>query len=129
MGVGKIYSVFLEDKLIGTTMLECADPPMGVVWGQLLNAKEYNVEFWIGYCSKNDIYFRTIPEIGAIQTFDIPRLKIVSPEGREVRGQSNNINGTDEEGLMVEALAVAYPFFEEEFPHHVQGYDDFFKKS
>lgn len=75
---GKKYQIELDGKLIGTTMLEKADAPMGVAFGQIEFTKD---------CNEYQFLKTTFKEKG-----------------------------------------ISYPFYEEEFPHHVREYEEMFKK-
>ncbi|WP_159638812.1 hypothetical protein [Sphingobacterium composti Ten et al. 2007 non Yoo et al. 2007] len=125
----KRYDIFLDDKVIGTTELEKADAPMGVVFG---NIKLYDIssgyEFFKSYCMTNGIeIINDYPEDKLIATSDIPTLKIITSDGVEIKGQGTSIDGMDSDVFEVTILGVPYPFYEEEFPHHVKAYEDQFK--
>jgi hypothetical protein len=56
-----VYNILLDNKLIGTTKLEKADAPMGVVLGEISFIgidDPYN--FFKSYCTKNNIGFDDI---------------------------------------------------------------------
>ena len=125
----KRYDIFLDDKVIGTTELEKADAPMGVVFG---NIKLYDIssgyEFFKSYCMTNGIeIINDYPEDKLIATSDIPTLKIITSDGVEIKGQGTSIDGMDSDVFEVTILGIPYPFYEEEFPHHVKAYEDQFK--
>jgi hypothetical protein len=121
----KVYSLLLENTKIGTTDLEKADAPMGVVFGQVkLNEISSGYNFFKDYCLKNGIEIRyDFPEEALIVTADIPALKVLDPNGIEIKGQSIHIEGMDTDSFEVTILGIPYPFFEAEFPHHVKAYD------
>lgn len=123
----KVYSVYLGSKQIGTTKLENADPPMGVVSGIIVfNDSESPYQLFKDYCSKNNVTINTDePEFELIDTQAIKDLNIFRPDGLEIKGQAGNtICGMKEEGYEISILGIAYPFYEEEFPHHVKAYRD-----
>lgn len=125
----KRYEIFLDDKVIGTTELEKADAPMGVVFG---NIKLYDIssryEFFKSYCMTNGIeIINDYPEDKLIATSDIPTLKIITSDGVEIKGQGTSIDGMDSDVFEVTILGIPYPYYEEEFPHHVKAYEDQFK--
>lgn len=127
----KRYDIFLGDKLIGTTELEKADAPMGVVFG---NIKLYDIssgyEFFKSYCMTNGIEIvNDYPENKLIATSDIPTLKIITSDGIEIKGQGTSVDGMDSDVFEVTILGIPYPQYEEEFPHHVKSYEDQFKDS
>lgn len=127
----KRYNIFLDDKIIGTTELEKADTPMGVVFG---NVQFDNIvsgyNFLKAYCLNNNIeIIIDYPSDNLIATTDIPNLKVFNPGGIEIKGQGTNINGMDSDVFEITILGVSYLFFEEEFPHHVKAYNDQLKET
>ncbi|MBK8426541.1 MAG: hypothetical protein IPL27_11475 [Lewinellaceae bacterium] len=75
----KIYNILLDDNKIGTTKLEHADPPMGVVMGQIhfINISS-GYDFIKTYCLANHIEINTdYPDDRFISTFDMEKLKVV----------------------------------------------------
>jgi len=127
--IGKIYDIFLDDNKIGTTELEKADAPMGVVFGQIhfMNITS-GYDFFKTYCLVNKIELTDHPEDRLIQTMNIPRLKVFDINGIEIFGQAGcNVNGMDSDIFEITILGVAFPFYEEEFPHHVRAYHEMFK--
>lgn len=125
----KRYDIFLDDKVIGTTELEKADAPMGVVFGLIHftdNIFDYN--FFKKYCLDNNIELADdYPDDKLISTQTIENLKVINENGIEIKGLGNQISGMDGEEFEITLEGVAYPFFEEEFPHHVKAYEDQFK--
>ena len=125
----KEYEVFLDDKIIGITKFEKSDPPMGVVYGQL-NFIDIiaGYDFFKNYCIGNNIQLTCDhPEDKLISTMTIPNLKIVDKNGIEIKGVGNQISGIDSE-FEITLLGISYPFFEEEFPHHVKIYKEQFNQ-
>lgn len=127
----RLYDIFLEDKLIGTTELEKADVPMGVVFGEITFANiSWDYDFLKKYCLVNNIEITTDhPNLKLIATANIPNLKVVSPNGIEIKGQGTSINGMDTDIFEITIWAVPYPFFQEEFKLHVKAYKDQLKES
>ena len=125
----KLYDIFLDNKKIGATELEKADAPMGVVFGRVTFDNIISgYDFLKTYCVKNNIVIITdYPEDKLIGTANIPNLKVVNSNGIEIRGQVTNIEGMDSDGFDIIICGISYPFFEEEFPHHVKTYNDHFK--
>ena len=126
----KHYNILLGDHRIGTTELEKADAPMGVVFGKVMFDKIVSdYDFFINYCINNDIkIIADYPADCFIATADIPNLKVIDPSGIEIKGQGANIEGMDSDIFEVTIFGVPYPFFENEFPHHVSAYNDQFKE-
>ena len=125
----KLYDIFLDNKKIGATELEKADAPMGVVFGHVtFDDIISGYDFLKTYCVKNNIVIITdYPEDKLIGTANIPNLKVVNPNGIEIKGQVTNIEGMDSNVFEIVICGISYPFFEEEFPHHVKTYNHQFK--
>jgi hypothetical protein len=123
-----VYNILLDNKLIGTTKLEKADAPMGVVLGEISFIgidDPYN--FFKSYCTKNNIGFDDIPENQTLFTRTIPMLRIVNDKGLEITGNGNQICGMTSEPFEVSIEGIPYPFYQEEFPHHVKAYEERFR--
>ncbi len=127
--MSKIYRIELEGELIGTTRLEKADAPMGVVFGEIIfNHSRFSYDFFKSYCqSKNIEVTDDYPEDKLISTRTINSLTIKNKEGIEITGMGNKISGLNSEGFEISIEGVSYPFYEEEFPHHVREYQNKFK--
>jgi hypothetical protein len=125
----KQYDIFLDDKIIGTTELENADAPMGVVFGNITFENIISgYDFFKSYCLKNNIkIFSDYPDDKYIVTADIPNLKVLNPKGSEIKGLGTYIEGSDTIIFRVSIVGIPYPFYEEEFPHHRKAYDNQFK--
>lgn len=124
----KVYDILLDNKMIGTTKLDKADPPMGVVFGNIhfVNIPS-GYHFFKTYCQTNHIeIYSDYPEDRLIATANIPNLKVVSSEGIEISGQGTNIDGMDADVFEVIIIGVPSPLYEEEFPHHMKAYYDQF---
>jgi hypothetical protein len=123
----KIYTIILEQNVIGTTELEKADAPMGIVFGKInfINIKS-GFEFFKEYCEKNKIEFEFYPEDKLILTRYIPNLRIVNEEETEIVGMGNCINGMDNDIYEINIEGIPYPFYEKEFPKHVEEYKNQF---
>lgn len=127
----KIYNILLDDNKIGTTKLEHADPPMGVVMGQIdfINISS-GYDFIKTYCLANSIEINTdYPDDRLISTGNIATLTVLDQNGIEIKGQGTNIEGMDSDFFQVTIWGIPYPFFEEEFPHHRKAYEDQFNNN
>ncbi len=127
----KTYKVVLGDKEIGTSKLEKADAPMGVAFGLIeFDGIETPYEFFKEYCLKNNIVINTDdPEFEFIDTQVISELKVFRQDGLEIKGVAGNaITGMKDEGYEISILGISYPFYEAEFLHHVEHYENMFKK-
>ncbi|WP_214225642.1 hypothetical protein [Pedobacter sp. B4-66] len=127
--ITKWYDIFLDDKIIGTTELEKADVPMGVIFGQIhfINIVS-GYDFFRKYCLENELAYY-YPEDKLISTRTIKNLVVRNEHGVEIKGLGNQISGVDGDEFEITLEGVAYPFFEEEFPHHVKAYNSQFKES
>lgn len=124
----KRYRVLLGDVVLGTTELEKADPPMGVAMGRIHPADTgLGYVFLRDYCLSKGITLNIDDrEFRCIDTQSIPDLRVVDDNGIEVLGIGSSIGGMDSDGYDVTIIGIAYPFYEEEFPHHVQAYRERF---
>ena len=124
-----IYNILLDNKKIGTTELEKADAPMGLVFGKInfINI-DSGYYFFKTYCQTTNIKIVTdYPEDKFISTADIPNLKILNQNEIEIKGEGISIEGMDSDTFDITVLGIPYPFYEEEFPHHVKAYNEMFK--
>ena len=122
-----IYTIFLDGNKIGTSLLEKADPPMGVVFGKIQsdnNSLTYDVIN--DYCKDKGVTVTKYPEDKLILTQTIPTLKVFNENKIEIVGVSNSIEGMDSEGFDIHIIGISYPFNEKEFFHHVNSYGNLF---
>lgn len=120
----KLYDIFLDNNKIGTTEFEKGDAPMGGVFGKItfINISS-GYDFFKTYCVTNDIELVTdYPEDRLILTRTINNLAIKNELGMEIKGVGNQISGMDSDEFEISLEGVPYPFYEEEFPHHVKAY-------
>jgi len=127
--MGKIYNIFLDKKQIGTTLLENADAPMGVTFGVIsFSDLDSPYSFFKTYCLQNNIAFEDYPEDKLISTTNIPVLQIFDYNEIEIKGLGCYISGMDSDCFNINIIGIPYPFYEEEFPHHVTEYQELIKK-
>jgi hypothetical protein len=128
--MNKKYLIEIDGKLIGYSDLEKADAPMGVVFGELIFTDlKFGYDFLKEYCENNQIELASdYPKDKMISTMDIPKLKITNDNGIEIKGVGNQITGMDNEEYEISIFGIPYPFYEEEFPHHVKEYENMFNK-
>ena len=127
--MNKKYRILLNGQEIGTTQLEKADAPMGVVSGQIKSTiQNFGYKFIKDFCRLNQIEIADdYPEDKLISTMTIDSLIIKNESGTIIKGIGNQISGMDSEGFDITILGISYPFYEEEFPHHVKAYNEMFK--
>ena len=122
-----IYDIFLDDKKIGTSLLEYADAPMGCVNGLIsFSDKKLDYDFFSKYCKNNNIITDEDPEYKFISTQTIPTLKVLNENGTEIKGVGCYLAGMESDGYEINIIGIPYPFYGEEFPHHRKSYDDQF---
>ena len=128
--MNKTYKVLLDGEEIGTSKLENSDAPMGAVFGEIIFKKnEWNYDSIKSYCLTNNIKIvDDYPEDKLISTRTIDSLVVRDEQGIEIKGVGNQISGLDSEGFEISIEGIAYPFYEEEFPHHVKAYNEMFKE-
>ncbi len=127
--MNKKYKILLNGQEIGTTQLEKADAPMGVVSGQIKSTiQNFGYKFIKDFCRSNQIEIADdYPEDKLISTMTIDSLIIKNENGTVIKGIGNQISGMDSEGFDITILGISYPFYEEEFSHHVKAYNEMFK--
>lgn len=124
----KIYKILLDDKLFGTTKLEFGDPPMGVVFGQIIFTEEnVGYDFLKQYCIDNSIEAQTdYPSDKLISTGQIEKLKIYNSKNVELIGLGNNIEGMDSDVFTISIFGIDSEIYEREFPDHILNYEQKF---
>lgn len=123
-----IYTIYLDKIKIGISSLEKADAPMGVVCGKIINTENLlNFIFLSEYCINNDIIATKYPNDKLIITQFLFNLNVFNEKGVEIKGIGSYIEGMDSEGFEINILGIPYPFYEEEFPHHVKDYENLFE--
>jgi hypothetical protein len=122
------YNIFLDNEKIGTSLLEKADPPMGVVSGQIIfTEKPLTFDFFSKYCLDNGIKTEEDAEHKFISTQTIPTLKVINENGIAINGVGCYIEGFGSDPMEIFIIGIPYPFYQEEFPHHRKAYDDQFR--
>lgn len=124
----KKYLIKLDGNSIGTTAFEKADAPMGCVIGLIHFIKiDTPYAFFKNYSKeKNIVLNENEPEHLLINTQSIDGLSVFNEEDIEIKGMAVTVSGFEEDGYYIEVIGIAYPFFEEEFPHHVKAYESKF---
>ncbi len=124
------YSIHLGDYKLGTTKLEKADAPMGVVFGIIsFTEQDIGYDFIKDFCKSNKVELANdSPEDKLISTRTIEILKVVNESGVEIKGTGNQIMGMDGENFEISLEGIPYLFYEKEFPHHVKSYNEMFKE-
>lgn len=128
--MNKNYKIHLNGIQIGTSDLEKGDAPMGTVLGELnFTNSKFGYDFIKKYCVENNVELAyDYPEDKMISTMTILELKITNKNGFEINGAGNQISGMDNEEYEISIFGIPYPFYGEEFPHHLEQYEKMFKK-
>jgi hypothetical protein len=122
-----MYRVELNGNVIGETLLESADPPMGVIGGKVMFATiDDPYALFKAHCVSHSIPInQDEEEFGFIDTSNILGLKVLRSDGVEIAGLPGaSICGFRADGYEITILGVPYPFYGDEFPHHCKAYDD-----
>lgn len=106
------YNIYLENQLIGTTILEKGDAPMGVVMGKIdFTIENIGYTFFKEYCIDNSIsVYKDDPEDKILTTAGIPKLLVIDENGIEIKGVATYIEGMDGEGFDITIQGIPYPF-------------------
>ena len=126
-----MYRVELAGKLIGETRLEVADPPMGVVGGLIeWRISDNPYQLLKKHCEEYGATINDLdPNLEFIDTQTIDELRVFRLDGKEIEGIAGGVfSGFAEDGYHVTILGVPYPFYDEEFPHHREAYENKFKE-
>lgn len=120
--IDRKYRIELDGRVIGFTLLENSDAPMGVVFG-LIHFENIVSGFslFLDYClnngvtiNENDIKYRFI------DTQTIPALKVFSDTGIEIKGIGTSITGMDSEWFEIHIFGIPHSFYKEEFSHYLK---------
>lgn len=123
----RTYLIELNGLKIGTTKLESADVPMGVLHGKINFenvVSPYNL--FKNHCEKYGVTINQIDEKHKfIDTQIIPELKIYLENGEELEGLGGAICGMErDDDIEIQFSGVDYKIMKTEFVHH---YFEYFK--
>jgi hypothetical protein len=125
----KKYRIQLNSQLIGYTQFESADPPMGCVNGKVeFDPSIEPYAFFSKHCKANNLPVNEDdPDGKVIFTQTIPGLVAITPDGEAIEAVGAVIQGFEAEGYEIDVIGIPYPFYETEFPHHVESYENQYK--
>lgn len=108
----KKYDIYLDGVLIGTTGLEKADAPMGVVFGEISFVEiDIGYDYLKDYCKSNGVELGSdFPKDKYISTRTIEQLSVKNESGAEIKGIGNQISGMDSDGFEIALEGIPYPF-------------------
>lgn len=122
------YVITLNNKRIGTTLLEKADAPMGVIIG-LVEVDDITspYQFILKYCTQHKVELNeNDPTHEAIWTQSIDDLRVFDETAAEIKGEGVALSGCKNDGYYIEIFGIPYPLYEEEFLHHRKAYERLF---
>jgi len=122
--VKRYYNVKLNGKLIGRSLLENDDAPMGVAFGNLEKLSgELNYSNIKEYCNINSIELaQDIEDEKTLITTNINDLVVLSPAGIEIACEGNQLLIAKNQEFEIIIQGIPYPFYQNEFPNLVEQY-------
>lgn len=123
--MNKQYDIWLDGARFGSTSLGKADVPMSIVSGsiQLVNT-HHDCNYIRDYCLENTIGFNYYQDEKSISTLNIPKLRVFTTEGVEIKGNSTSIEGTETDGFEISIGGIPSEIYESEFPYHIKNYQE-----
>ncbi len=113
------YQLYALNKLIGESLLEGGDPPMGVAFGELIPTEKY-AEFQAVFEAQ---------DFDAIESLELyitsgHGVKLVPNEGIGIEDYSRIIG---EQSIQVNVFGIDSKIYKQFFPEHVVAYKKQFK--
>jgi hypothetical protein len=120
----KLFIVTVNNKRIGYTEFEYADPPMGVVHGKIIfDDLPSPYEFFRTHCIHNHVQINSDePEERLIDTQVIPQLRVLLENGEELKGWGGAITGMDSDVFEIQFGGVSSELMQTEFENHYNEY-------
>jgi len=127
MELNKKYFIKCDGKVIGHTLFEGSDAPMGVVSGAIyFEGIESGYDFVMSQKESSAVtIYEDLPEDNFVNA-SFENITVFSETGTEIKSLGINITGFEDD-FEISVLGIAYPFYEEEFPHHREAYENQFK--
>jgi hypothetical protein len=102
------FRIYSRALLVGTSSLECGDPPMGVAFGRFFPAEAYaSIQ---AECASNH------HDQSGLQ------LSVATPSGEIIQCAGVGILDCGDE-IEINVLGISHPPYAELFPHHVAQYE------
>lgn len=121
------FKIFLDDKLIGTTLLEKADVPMGVISGQIeLDNIDDAYTFFKTYCLHNQIGITDDKQDKFLSTRHISNLKVFDSDNTEIKGSAVSVSGQGNKDFEITIEGVPHNIFILKFQNHIDHYKNLF---
>jgi hypothetical protein len=122
--MSEIYYLEVDEKRIGYTEFEYADPPMGVVYGKIIfDEIKFPYEFFKNHCVKYNIQINLDdPNERLIDTVIIPQLKVFLQNGEELTGWGGAVTGMESDGFEIQFGGISSELMQTEFEHHYAKY-------
>ncbi|HLO38207.1 MAG TPA: hypothetical protein VK173_06955, partial [Lacibacter sp.] len=121
------YKIYLDEKLIGSTALEKADIPMGVLFGQILF---YHIDnaylFFKSYCLQKKIGITDEKQDQILITRHIPYLRVIDTEDNDICGASISVAGQGPVDFEITIEGVPHNILSFKFKHHLDDYRTLF---
>jgi hypothetical protein len=113
------FAVYADGMLVGHSLLELGDPPMGVAFGVFLPTEAYSEiahECRTNHADQSHLHLSVRTESGVV----------VPCAGVGIQDYSGDI---DPPYIEVNVLGIPYPLYGELFPEHVAHYDQQFSQA
>jgi hypothetical protein len=124
------YSILLNNKEIGTTFLEKADVPMGVVYGNIqLEGIDNAYLFFKNYCIQNKIQITDYKEDQFLSTGHISGLSVIDRDGTEINRKAISVSGQGKTDFEIILEGVPQNIYSFKFKHHIDRYKKQFEIS
>jgi hypothetical protein len=110
------FAIYAQEVLVGHSLLEHGDPPMGVAFGVFIPNAAYTTiqrECQTNHADQSSLHLRVQTESGT----QIPCVGV---------GILDYSTELDPPYVEVNVLGISYPLYGELFPHHVARYDQQF---
>jgi hypothetical protein len=110
------FAIYAQEVLVGHSLLEHGDPPMGVAFGVFMPNAAYTTiqrECQTNHADQSSLHLRVQTESGT----QIPCVGV---------GILDYSAELDAPYVEVNVLGISYPLYGELFPHHVARYDQQF---